>query len=93
MCYLRFIDAATCFSLPLDAINPGLLGRQIFEHRMIDKKPKIVNDDVVCYSIGYSYRFVLLLLSRSHLIHRVARNGIAFVILPTRKKSFFTMGR
>lgn len=81
------------FSLALDAINPGLLGRQIFEHRMINKNPKIVNDDVVCYFSGYSYRFLLLLLSRSHSIPRVARNGIAFVTLPTRKKSFFTMGR
>ncbi|KAI7977909.1 hypothetical protein EIK77_009449 [Talaromyces pinophilus] len=38
------------FSLPLDAINPGLLGRQTFEHRMIDKNPKIVNDDVDIHS-------------------------------------------
>ncbi|KUL90676.1 hypothetical protein ZTR_00225 [Talaromyces verruculosus] len=37
-------------NLPLDAINPGLLGRQTFEHRMIDKNPKIVNDDVITFN-------------------------------------------
>jgi hypothetical protein len=33
--------------LPLDAIDPELLGRQTFRQEVIDKSPSVVNDDIV----------------------------------------------
>jgi hypothetical protein len=35
------------FSLPLDLVNPPLLGRVGFEQKVIDKHPRVINDDVV----------------------------------------------
>ncbi|KAJ5125118.1 hypothetical protein N7448_004444 [Penicillium atrosanguineum] len=37
-------------NLPLDAIDPGLLGRQIFQQKVIDKSPSIVNDDIITFN-------------------------------------------
>lgn len=37
----------TLSSLPLDFITPALLGRQNFEHKIINKAPRVINDDVV----------------------------------------------
>lgn len=34
-------------SLPLDAIKPALLGRVDFEQKLINKAPRVINDDVV----------------------------------------------
>lgn len=40
----------TAASLPLDAIKPALLGRVDFEQKLINKAPRVINDDVVCTS-------------------------------------------
>lgn len=37
----------TTASLPLDAIKPALLGRVDFEQTLINKAPRVINDDVV----------------------------------------------
>ncbi|TVY14800.1 hypothetical protein LARI1_G008025 [Lachnellula arida] len=37
-------------SLDLDAINPPLLGRVGFEHKLIKKAPRTINDDVISFN-------------------------------------------
>ncbi|KIX03851.1 uncharacterized protein Z518_07404 [Rhinocladiella mackenziei CBS 650.93] len=39
-----------CLNLPLDAIIPGLLGRQSFEQKLVNKEPRIINDDIICFN-------------------------------------------
>lgn len=34
-------------SLPLDAVKPALLGRVDFEQKIINKAPRVINDDIV----------------------------------------------
>lgn len=43
-------------SLPLDIIQPGLLGRQDFEQKLVNKAPRVINDDIVCLSDKRIYR-------------------------------------
>ncbi|KAJ5695945.1 hypothetical protein N7536_006357 [Penicillium majusculum] len=37
-------------NLPLDQINPPLLGRQPFERKIINKAPRVINDDVITFN-------------------------------------------
>jgi hypothetical protein len=48
---IRKYDLAYFNSLPLDLISPALLGRTGFEHKMINKAPRVINDDIVSTSI------------------------------------------
>lgn len=43
-------DTDTRHSLPLDFFNPPLLGRVGFEKTIINKSPKIINDDVLTFN-------------------------------------------
>ncbi|KAH8697925.1 hypothetical protein BGW36DRAFT_296655 [Talaromyces proteolyticus] len=36
--------------LPLDLINPPLLGRKCFEREIINKAPRVINDDVITFN-------------------------------------------
>ncbi|KAL4806516.1 putative cyclase-domain-containing protein [Aspergillus unguis] len=37
-------------NLPLDAIKPALLGRINFEQRLINKAPRVINDDIITFN-------------------------------------------
>ncbi|RDH27579.1 putative cyclase-domain-containing protein [Aspergillus welwitschiae] len=37
-------------NLPLDAVKPALLGRINFEQRMINKAPRVINDDIITFN-------------------------------------------
>ncbi|OBT81736.1 hypothetical protein VE02_08887 [Pseudogymnoascus sp. 03VT05] len=37
-------------NLPLDIINPPLLGRSAFEKKIINKAPRVINDDVISFN-------------------------------------------
>ncbi|CAG9939934.1 unnamed protein product [Clonostachys rosea f. rosea IK726] len=37
-------------NLPLDLVNPPLLGRVGFEQKVIDKHPRVINDDVITFN-------------------------------------------
>ncbi|KIW90574.1 uncharacterized protein Z519_09221 [Cladophialophora bantiana CBS 173.52] len=39
-----------CLNLPLNAINPGLLGRPSFEQKLINKEPHVINDDSISFN-------------------------------------------
>ncbi|KAH8901543.1 putative cyclase [Thozetella sp. PMI_491] len=36
--------------LPLDAVKPGFLGRIAFEQKLINKAPRLVNDDIITFN-------------------------------------------
>jgi hypothetical protein len=42
-------------SLPLDLIDPPLLGRRGFERHIVNKAPRVINDDVVSYKNRVSF--------------------------------------
>ncbi|KAE8383908.1 hypothetical protein BDV26DRAFT_299346 [Aspergillus bertholletiae] len=44
------IGQRVLLNLPLDNFDPPLLGRQAFERRIIDKAPKVINDDVITFN-------------------------------------------
>ncbi|KIX06851.1 uncharacterized protein Z518_04827 [Rhinocladiella mackenziei CBS 650.93] len=44
-------------NLPLDAVKPALLGRIDFEQRIINKAPRIINDDVITFNTQTSSQF------------------------------------
>lgn len=46
-------------SLGLDFIDPPLLGRVGFSKKIIRKDPRVINDDVVCYSVPVFGRYFL----------------------------------
>jgi hypothetical protein len=48
------------FSLPLDKINPPLLGRQGFERKIINKAPRVINDDVASPAHRHRQRYLLI---------------------------------
>ncbi|KAL2826247.1 putative cyclase-domain-containing protein [Aspergillus cavernicola] len=37
-------------NLPLDAVKPALLGRVDFEQKLINKAPRVINDDVITFN-------------------------------------------
>lgn len=38
------------YSLPLDLIDPPFLGRTAFEKKIINKAPRVINDDVISFN-------------------------------------------
>lgn len=44
----------------MDQINPPLLGRQPFERKIINKAPRVINDDVVSLKAVYVAIYIYL---------------------------------
>lgn len=59
--------------MPLDLIDPPLLGRRGFERHIVDKAPRVINDDVVCLTQSLSVASIRSLCT-NHGIEKITFN-------------------